>query len=159
MEEEVWWCFAGDTVSDLFRIQGTLNNHGYHTILQRGTIICFSTGQWSNTSLGCVDQEGEWWSAASNDLTSTITWPQPKWDSLGWVGPQSEGKAANKCSAYVGTPSRLLEKHSKWSWLRECQECAKLSSRQMVATLENQKSILICLTLFWLLHVSMCYMS
>ena len=28
-------CFAGDTVSDLFRIQGTLNQHGYHSILQR----------------------------------------------------------------------------------------------------------------------------
>ena len=28
---------------------------------------------------------------------------------LGEVGLQSEGKAANKCSAYVGTPSRLLE--------------------------------------------------
>ena len=31
----VWGCFAGDTVSDLFRIQGTLNYHGYHSILQR----------------------------------------------------------------------------------------------------------------------------
>ena len=31
-------CFAGDTVSDLFRIQGTLNQHGYHSILQRYTI-------------------------------------------------------------------------------------------------------------------------
>jgi hypothetical protein len=38
MEEEVWGCFAGDTVSDLFRIQGTLNQHGYHIILQRYTI-------------------------------------------------------------------------------------------------------------------------
>ena len=27
-------CFAGDTVSDLLRIQGTLNQHGYHSILQ-----------------------------------------------------------------------------------------------------------------------------
>ena len=27
-------CFAGDTVRDLFRIQGTLNQHGYHSILQ-----------------------------------------------------------------------------------------------------------------------------
>ena len=27
-------CFAGDTVSDLFRIQSTLNKHGYHSILQ-----------------------------------------------------------------------------------------------------------------------------
>ena len=30
----VWGCFAGDTVCDLFRIQGTLNQHGYHSILQ-----------------------------------------------------------------------------------------------------------------------------
>ncbi|XP_031691114.1 AP-4 complex accessory subunit Tepsin isoform X2 [Oncorhynchus kisutch] len=28
-----------------------------------------------------------------------------------WPPPQSEGKATNKCSAYVGTPSKLLEKH------------------------------------------------
>ena len=38
MEEKVWWCFAGDTVGDLFRIQGTLNQHDYHSILQRYTI-------------------------------------------------------------------------------------------------------------------------
>ena len=31
----VWVCFASDTVSDLFRNQGTLNQHGYHSILQR----------------------------------------------------------------------------------------------------------------------------
>ena len=31
-------CFAGDTVSDLFRIQGTLNQYGYHSILQRYAI-------------------------------------------------------------------------------------------------------------------------
>uniref|UniRef100_A0AAZ3R0L5 Transposase Tc1-like domain-containing protein n=1 Tax=Oncorhynchus tshawytscha TaxID=74940 RepID=A0AAZ3R0L5_ONCTS len=29
----VWGCFAGDTV-ELFRIQSTLNQHGYHSILQ-----------------------------------------------------------------------------------------------------------------------------
>jgi hypothetical protein len=34
----VWECFAGDTVSDLFRIQGTLNQHGYHGILQQYSI-------------------------------------------------------------------------------------------------------------------------
>jgi hypothetical protein len=31
----VWGCSAGDTVSDLFRIQGTLNHHDYHSILQQ----------------------------------------------------------------------------------------------------------------------------
>ena len=34
----VWGCFAGDNVFDLFRIQGTLNQHGYHSILQRYAI-------------------------------------------------------------------------------------------------------------------------
>ena len=31
----VWGCFAGDTVRDLFRIQGTLNQLGYYSILNR----------------------------------------------------------------------------------------------------------------------------
>ena len=53
-------CFAGDTVCDLFRIQGTLNQHGYHSILHpiwfglSGTINCFLTGQWPNTPPGWV---------------------------------------------------------------------------------------------------------
>jgi hypothetical protein len=34
----VWGCFVGDTVSNLFRIEGTLNQHGYHSILQRYAI-------------------------------------------------------------------------------------------------------------------------
>jgi hypothetical protein len=34
----VWGCFAGDTVSDLFMIHGTLYQHGYHSILQRYAI-------------------------------------------------------------------------------------------------------------------------
>ena len=51
----VWGRFAGDTVSDLFKIQGTLNQHGYHSILQRhalpsglclvGPSFVLSTGQ------------------------------------------------------------------------------------------------------------------
>ena len=35
----VWGGFAGDTVGDLFQIQGTLNQHGYHNILQRHGIL------------------------------------------------------------------------------------------------------------------------
>ena len=34
----VWRCYAGDTVCNLFRIQGILNQHGYHSILQRYSI-------------------------------------------------------------------------------------------------------------------------
>ena len=73
----------------------------------------------------------------SDGVLYQMTQPQPNWEGLGWVGPQSEGKAATKCSASMGTPSR----HSSWSWFRECQECAKLSSWQTVATLKNLKYI------------------
>ena len=31
----MWECFAGDAVCDLFRIQGTLNQHSFQSILQR----------------------------------------------------------------------------------------------------------------------------
>ena len=34
----VWGYFARDTDCDSFRIQGTLNQHGYHSILQRYAI-------------------------------------------------------------------------------------------------------------------------
>ena len=34
----VWGCFAADPVCDLFRIQDTLNQQGYHSILQRYAI-------------------------------------------------------------------------------------------------------------------------
>ncbi|CAJ0954683.1 unnamed protein product [Ranitomeya imitator] len=34
----VWGCFAGDTVGDLIKIEGILNQHGYHSILQRHAI-------------------------------------------------------------------------------------------------------------------------
>ena len=104
-----------------------------------GRIICFSTGQWPNTPPSCVRaiwkrrviECGIRWPGLHNHPTSS------NWDGLGWVGPQSEEKAANKCSAYVGTPSRLLEKHSSWSWMRECQEHKNMSSRQRVATLKK----------------------
>jgi hypothetical protein len=57
----VWRCFAGD---DLFRIQGTLNQHGYHSILQRyaipsglglmGLSFVFQQDNESNTPPGWV---------------------------------------------------------------------------------------------------------
>ena len=34
----MWGCFSGDTVCDLFRIHSTLNQHCYHSILQRYAI-------------------------------------------------------------------------------------------------------------------------
>ena len=34
----VWGCFAADKVGDLHQIHGILNQHGYHSILQRHAI-------------------------------------------------------------------------------------------------------------------------
>ena len=64
--------FAGDTVCDLFRIQGTLNKHGYQSILQQYaipsglelvTLSCIFQQDNDPTHLqavqGLFDQEGE----------------------------------------------------------------------------------------------------
>ena len=106
-------------------------------------LVGLSTGQWpKNTPPGCV--RAIWprrvmeccirWPGLHNHLTLT----QLRWFGMSWIAESR--KTADKCSAYMGTLSRLLEKHSSWSWLRECQECAKLSSRQRVVTLKNLKS-------------------
>ncbi|MCJ8728664.1 hypothetical protein PDJAM_G00006990 [Pangasius djambal] len=34
----VWGCFGAGKVGDLYRVQGILNQHGYHSILQRHAI-------------------------------------------------------------------------------------------------------------------------
>ena len=98
MEEEVWWCFAGDTVSDLFWIQGTqpacipqnsaAKCHPIWFALSR-TIIYFSTVQWPNTPSGCV--RVIWprrvmeccirWPVLHNHLTST----QLRWFGMSWT--------------------------------------------------------------------------
>jgi hypothetical protein len=56
-------CFAGDTISDLLRIQGALDQHDYHSILQRYAIpsglllvghLFFNSTMTQNTPPGCV---------------------------------------------------------------------------------------------------------
>jgi hypothetical protein len=84
----VWGFFSGDTVSDLFSIQGTLHQHGYHNIMQCYAIpsgLCLvglsfvfqqdSDPKHLQAVSGLFDQEGEWWSAASDDQASSI-WPR-----------------------------------------------------------------------------------
>lgn len=117
----------------------------------RGCHLFFNRTMTQNTPPGYVklfNHKGESWSAASDDRASTITWPEPNWDGLRWVLKQREERAANKCSAYVGNPSRLLEKHSRWLHHKTGWENAKLSSKQKVATLKNMKYILLCLHCF-----------
>jgi hypothetical protein len=54
----------------------------------------------------------------SDGVLHQMTWPpqSPNLNPIEMVwdeSDRSEGKAANKCSSYVGTPSTLLERHSR----------------------------------------------
>ena len=79
-----------DTVCDLFRIQSTLNQHGYHSILQRyaipsglGLVELSFVFQQDNdpkhlqSMYGLFDQEGPW-STQSTDLNPI----EMVWDEL-----------------------------------------------------------------------------
>ena len=111
MEDEVLWCgAAGDTVSDLFRIQGTLNQHGYHSILQQyaissglglvGLSFFFNRTMPQHTSRLCKgyltkkESDGvQQWS----DLASTITDLNPVqmvWDELERRGKEKQPTGA-----------------------------------------------------------------
>ena len=76
----------------------------------------------------------------SDGVLHQMTWPsispdlnpsEMTWDELDLRLKEKQPTSAQ----HVGTPSTLLEKHSLWSWLRECQECSKLR----LATLKNLK--------------------
>uniref|UniRef100_A0AAZ3QAI5 Uncharacterized protein n=1 Tax=Oncorhynchus tshawytscha TaxID=74940 RepID=A0AAZ3QAI5_ONCTS len=79
---EVWGCFAGGTVSYLFRIQGTLNQHGYHSILQRyvipsglglvGLSFVFNRTMTQHTSRLC---NGYLTKNESDGVLHQMTWP------------------------------------------------------------------------------------
>ena len=94
--------------------------------------------------------------AASDDLTSTITWPQPNWDGFGLVGLQSERKAVNTCSAYVGTQTVGKAFHMKLveRMPRVCKAVVKAKGGYF-----EESEIYFDLTLFWLPHDSMCVIS
>ena len=146
----LWGCFAGDTVSDLFRIKDTLNHHGNHSILLRYAIPSGLRllGLWfvfqqekdpKHTSRLC---KGYLTKKESDGVLHQMTWsPQsPDLNPIEMVGNELDRRVketASKCSACGNS---LLEKHSSWSWLRECQDCVKLSSRQRMA-LKNPKYI------------------
>ena len=124
MEEEMWGCFAGATVSDLFWIQGRFDQHAYHSILQQYAIpsglrlvglafVFFNRTMTQNTPPGCVRGISPRrvmeccirWLGLQNHPTST----QLRWFGMSWT------EEWRKSSQQV---FRLLEKHSSWSWLR-----------------------------------------
>jgi hypothetical protein len=115
----VWGCFAGDTVSDLFRIQCTLNQH-YAAIF--GTIICFLTGQWPNTPPGCV--RAIWprmrvmecclrWRCLHNHPTST----KLRWFGMSWT---TEWRKSNQ---QVLSICEIIPGEAGWENAKSAQNC------------------------------------
>ena len=131
--------------------QSILNQHGYHSIFQWYTLpsgLCLvqlSLVFQQDNDPKCTSRlcKGYLTRKESNGVLHQMTC-SPQSHNLNpidmiWNELDRRVKEKQPIEAYAETPSRLLEKHSRWIWLRECQECAKLSSSQRVATLKNLK--------------------
>ena len=116
----VWGCFAGETVSDLFRIQGTLNQHGYHSILQRYAI---SSGLWlgnchlffnrtmtQHTSRLC---KGYLTKKESDGVLHQMTWPphSPALNPIEMVWDETDCKVKEK---------QTTSAQHMWELLQDC---------------------------------------
>uniref|UniRef100_A0A1A7WMT2 Uncharacterized protein n=1 Tax=Iconisemion striatum TaxID=60296 RepID=A0A1A7WMT2_9TELE len=71
----VWGCFAGSRVGDLYRVRGTLNQNGYHSILQRYAVPSGMrlVGQGFILQVQAMpklpqEKRTRWWPAQSPDL-------------------------------------------------------------------------------------------
>ena len=97
---------GGDTVSDLTSMATTAfcrNTPSRLVCAQWDYHLFFNRTMTQNT--GYLTKQ-------SDRVLHQMTWPPQSTNFNPVEMIWSEGKAANKCSEYVGTPSRLLEKHS-----------------------------------------------
>ena len=114
--EEVWWGGGAllVTLSVIYlEFKAHLTSMATRTMTQHTSRLC----------------KGYLVKKESDRVLHQMTWPpqSPNLNPIEMVWDESDCRAKEKCAA---THSRLLEKHSSLSWLRECQERAKLSSRQ-----------------------------
>ena len=96
----VWGCCDSDTVEDLFRIQVTLYQHGYHSILKQYAIpsglgleglsfVFQQEGQWPNTPPDCVrailtrrrvmEYSIRWPGLHTHPTTTQLRWCEMSW--------------------------------------------------------------------------------
>ena len=134
----VWGCFAGDTVWDLFKIEGILNQHGYHSSLQRHAIpsglhvvgpsfIFQQNNDPKHTSRLCkgylTKKECDGVLLQMTGLHSHRTWAQSRWFGVSWTtewrqkGQQVLSISGNSFRA-VGKPFQVT---TSWGSSRECQ--------------------------------------
>ena len=119
----MWWCggcFAGDTVSDSFRIQGTVNQYGYYSILQR----CANPSGLRLVGLSFVFQQG-------ND---------PKHLHKGYLTKKESGGVLHQMT-WPPQSTDLYPIEMVWDEL-DCRDKQKQpTSAQHMATLRNLKYI------------------
>ncbi len=174
---EVWWC-GGALLVTLLVIHSKFKAHSTsmdHTTLQRHAIpsslrlvdhhLFFNRTKTSNIPPGYVKVISPRrrimeccvrWPGLHNHLTYT----QLRWLGMSWTtewrnSSQQVFSTSGNSFKTVGKPFQVT---TSWIWLRE--ECAKLSSKQKVATLKNLKYTTFSgLTLLCLLHSPMCVLS
>uniref|UniRef100_A0AAZ3RZ36 Uncharacterized protein n=1 Tax=Oncorhynchus tshawytscha TaxID=74940 RepID=A0AAZ3RZ36_ONCTS len=114
-------CIASNTVCDLFKIQGTLNQHDYHSILQRYAIpsslglvgLSFVFQQDSDpqhTSRLCM---GYFTKKESDGVLHQMTWPPqyPDLNQIVMVWGESDGRVKEE------QPTRAQH---MWELLQDC---------------------------------------
>ena len=167
-------CFACDIVSDLFRIQGTLSQHGYHSILQWYAVPsglglvgyhCFPTGQRPNTPPGRVrairprrkmTECCKRWPGLHNPPTST----KLRWFGMSWAAEWR--KSSQQVLSIYGNSFKTVGKAFQVKLVERMPRVwnAFIKAKGGYLRISNIKYILICLTLFfWLLQDSKCDIS
>ena len=168
----VWGCYDGDTVYNLFRIQGTqpawLPQHSAvirHPIWfsHSGTIFCFSTGQWPNTPPGCI--RAIW--PRKRVMECCIRWPclhnHPTSTQLRWFGldrrvKEKQPTSAQHLWALLQDCWKRIPGELGWENAKSVQSCHQ-GKGWLLWRISNITCILIWLTLFRLLLDSICFIS
>ena len=146
----VWGCFAVDTVCDLFKIQGTLNQHGYHSILQWYTIpsglglvglsFVFSTSHWPQPPPGYVRAILQRrkvmecclrWLGLHNHRTST----QLRWFGMSWTTEWR--KSSQQVLRICGNSFKTVGKAFQVKLVERMPRVCKAVIKARVATLKN----------------------
>ena len=134
-----WWCNGAllVTVCDLFRIQGTLNQHGYHSSLQQysipsglrlvGLLFVFQKDNdpkhTSRLCDGYLTKKKSDGSAASDDLASTITRPQPIWNDFDRRVKEKQPTSAQHMWELLQDCWKSITHEAGWENAKSVQSC------------------------------------
>ena len=118
----VWGCFAGSRVGDLHRVNGILNQKGYHSILHRhalppskriigqGFILQEDNDLKHTSHLSQYYLKKKEWEGRLEIMNwPAVSWCKSHWTGLGWNGPKSEGKATDQLCTPLDTSSTKQE--------------------------------------------------